>query len=132
MKRRLLNVQRISEEQLQELMHAAQGLRLRDNHYVIIAEDIDWYIVLYVLFEQHVIHKGQRPPYGAFEQWMLTHVTLYHAIPKAHRMSIIARRTADTAHPWESKHVPVYAVRKWQALYHYFTQLVTQAILLHE
>jgi hypothetical protein len=132
MKRRVLQVQRISEEQLRGLMHVAQGLRLRSNNYVIIAEDIDWYIVLYVLFEQGIINKGNRPPYAAFENWILSNVTLYNAAPNAYRMSVMARRLADATLPWESKHAPKYAVRKWQALYHYFTQMVTNAILLHE
>jgi hypothetical protein len=133
MKRRVLNIHRISEEQLRGLMHVAQGLRLRSNNYFIIAEDIDWYIVLYVLFEQQVIHKGQRPPYTAFEKWTQSNVTLYNATPNAYRLSVMARRiTADATLPWESKHAPKYAVRKWQALYHYFTQMVRNAIELHE
>ena len=132
MKRRVLQVQRISEEQLRRLMHLAQGLRLRSNNYVIIAEDIDWYIVLYVLFEQQVIHKGQRPPYAAFEKWILSNVTLYNAAPNAYQISVMARRVADAEYPWQSKHAPKYAIRKWQALYHYFTQMVRNAIELHE
>ena len=132
MKRRVLQVQRISEEQLCGLMHVAQGLRLRSNNYVIIAEDIDWYIVLYVLFEQGIINKGNRPPYAAFENWILSNVTLYNAAPNAYRMSVMARRLADATLPWESKHAPKYAVRKWQALYHHFTQMVRNAIELPE
>ena len=132
MKKRVLKVQRISEEQLRGLMHVAQGLRLRSNNYVIIAEDIDWYIVLHVLFEQGIINKGNRPPYAAFENWILSNVTLYNATPNAYRMSVMARRLADATLPWESKHAPKYAVRKWQALYHYFTQMVRNAIELPE
>ena len=132
MKKRILQVHRISEEQLRGLMHVAQGLRLRSNNYVIIAEDIDWYIVLHVLFEQGIINKGNRPPYAAFENWILSNVTLYNATPNAYRMSVMARRLADATLPWESKHAPKYAVRKWQALYHYFTQMVRNAIELPE
>ena len=132
MKRRTLHIHRISEEQLRGLMHVAQGLRLRSNNYVIIADDIDWYIVLYVLFEQGIINKGNRPPYAAFENWILSNVTLYNAAPNAYRMSVMARRLADATLPWESKHAPKYAVRKWQALYPYFTQMVRNAIELHE
>lgn len=132
MKKRILQVHRISEEQLRGLMYVAQGLRLRSNNYVIIAEDIDWYIVLHVLFEQGIINKGNRPPYAAFENWILSNVTLYNAAPNAYRMSVMARRLADATLPWESKHAPKYAVRKWQTLYHYFTQMVRNAILLHE
>lgn len=132
MKRRVLQVQHITEEQLRGLMHVAQGLRLRSNNYVIIAEDIDWLIVLHVLFEQGIIHKGNRPPYAAFENWLLSNVTLYNAAPNAYRMSVMARRVADAHHPWQSAKAPKYAVLKWQALYHHFTQMVTKAILLHE
>lgn len=131
MKTRKLNIQCISEEQLRGLIHVAQGLRLRSNNYVIIAEDTDWLIVLHVLFEQKIIHKGKRPPYAAFEKWILSNITLYNAAPKAARLSVMARRIADASHPWQSKHAPKYAQRKWQALYHHFTNLVTQAILLN-
>ena len=132
MKKRILQVHRISEEQLRGLMHVAQGLRLRSNNCVIIAEDIDWYIVLHVLFEQGIINKGNRPPYAAFENWILSNVTLYNAAPNAYRISVMARRLADATLPWESKHAPKYAVRKWQVLYHYFTQMVRNAIELYE
>lgn len=133
MKRRTLQIHRISEEQLKYLLTHVQWLCMKENRYFIVVEDIDWYIVLYVLFEQQVIHKGQRPPYTAFEKWTQSNVTLYNAAPNAYRLSVMARRiTADAALPWESKHAPKYAVRKWQALYHYFTQMVTNAILLHE
>ena len=128
---RKLCIQRISEEQLRGLMHVVQGLCMRSNDYFIIAEDSDWLIVLNVLFEQEVIHKGKRPPYAAFEKWILSNVTLYNATPNAYRMSVMARRVADAAHPWQSKHAPKYAQRKWQVLYHHFTNLVTQAILLN-
>ena len=133
MKRRTLHIHRISEEQLRGLMHVAQGLRLRSNNYFIIAEDIDWYTVLYVPLEQQDIHKAKPPPNTAPEKWTQSNVTLYNAAPNAYRLSVMARRiTADAALPWESKHAPKYAVRKWQALYHHFTQMVTNAILLHE
>ena len=130
--RRQLTIHRISEEQLRGLMHVAQGLCLRENNYFIITEDIDWLIVLHVLFEQEIIHKGVRPPYAAFENWILSSVTLYNAAPNAYRMSVMARRLADAQHPWLSKYAPKYAVRKWQALYHHLTRLVTKAILLHQ
>ena len=132
MKRRHLCIHRISEEQLRGLMHVAQGLRLRSNNYVIIAESTDWLIVLNVLFEQKIIRKGQRPPYAAFESWILSNVTLYNAAPKAYHVSLMARRVADAEYPWQSKHAPKYAVRKWQALYHHFTQMVVDAIRLNE
>ena len=132
MKRRTLQIYRISEEQLRRLMHVAQGLRLRSNNYVIIAEDIDWLIILNILFEQKIIHKGKRPPYAAFENWILSNVTLYNAAPNAYRMSVMTRRLADATLPWESKHAPKYAIRKWQALYHHFTQMVVDAIRLNE
>jgi hypothetical protein len=132
MTQRVLCIRRISEEQLRGLMHLAQGLCLRENNYFIITEDIDWLIVLHVLFEQEIIHKGVRPPYTAFENWILSNVTLYHAAPRAERISVVARRLADTHHPWQSKKAPQYAVRKWQALYHHLTRLVTKAILLHQ
>ena len=133
MKRRTLQIYRISEEQLKYLLTHVQWLCMKENRYFIVVEDIDWYIVLYVLFEQQVIHKGQRPPYTAFEKWAQSNVTLYNAAPNAYRLSVMARRiTADAALPWESKHAPKYAVRKWQALYHYFTQMVRNAIELHE
>ena len=132
MKPRTLSVHRISEEQLRRLMHVVQGICLHENGYFVIAEDIDWLIVLHVLFEQAIIRRGQRPPYRAFVSWMNTHVTLYHPAPKANRLSWMARRLADARHPWESLHAPQYAVRKWQVLYYHLTQLVTQAILLHQ
>ena len=132
MKRRQLTIHRISEEQLRGLMHVAQGLCLRENNYFIITEDIDWLIVIHVLFEQEIIHKGVRSPYTAFENWILSNVTLYNAAPNAYRMSVMARRLADAHHPWQSKKAPQYAVRKWQALYHHLTQMVTNAIQLHE
>jgi hypothetical protein len=132
MKRRVLQINHISEEQLRGLMHVAQGLCMRENNYFIITEDIDWLIVIHVLFEQEIIHKGGRPPYAAFENWILSNVTLYNAAPNAYRMSVMARRLADAHHPWQSKKAPQYAVRKWQALYHHLTRLVTKAILLHQ
>jgi hypothetical protein len=132
MKRRTLQIYRISEEQLRGLMHVVQGLRLRSNNYVIIAEDTDWLIILNVLFELKIIHKGKRPPYAAFEKWILSNVTLYNATPNAYQISMMARRVADAEYPWQSKHAPTYAIRKWQALYHYFTQMVRNAIELHE
>ena len=132
MKRRTLQIYRISEEQLRRLMHLAQGLRLRSNNYVIIAEDIDWLIILNILFEQKIIHKGKRPPYAAFEKWTQSNVTLYNAAPNAYQISMMARRVADAEYPWLSKHAPKYAIRKWQALYHHFTQMVVDAIWLNE
>ena len=132
MKPRKLCIRRISEEQLRGIMHVAQSLCLRENHYFIIAEDIDWLIVLFVLFEQEIIHKGQRPPYSAFESWIQSNVTLYNAAPNAYQLSVMARRLADAVRPWQSKHAPKHAVRKWQVLYHQLTQLVTQAIHLHD
>ena len=132
MKCRQLCIHRISEEQLRGLMHVAQGLRLRSNNYVIIAEDTDWLIILHVLFEQKILHKGKRPPYAAFEKWMLSNVTLYNAAPNAYQISVMARRVADAEYPWQSKHAPTYAQRKWQALYHHFTEMVINAIRLHE
>ena len=132
MKRRTLQIYRISEEQLKYLLTHVQWLCLKENRYFIVVEDIDWYIVLRVLFEQGIINKGNRPPYAAFENWILSNVTLYNAAPNAYRMSVMARRLADATLPWESKHAPKYAVRKWQALYHYFTQMVRNAIELHE
>ena len=105
---------------------------MKENRYFIVTEDIDWLIVLHVLFEQEIIHKGVRPAYAAFENWILSNVTLYNAAPNAYRMSVMARRLADAHHPWQSKKAPQYAVRKWQALYHHLTRLVTQAILLHQ
>ena len=55
MKRRVLQVQYITEEQLVRLMYVAQGIRMSRNNFFIIMEDIDWYIVLYVLLEQDII-----------------------------------------------------------------------------
>lgn len=132
MKRRTLQIYRISEEQLKYLLTHVQWLCMKENRYFIVVEDIDWYIVLHVLFEQQVIHKGQRPPYTAFEKWTQSNLTLYNAAPNAYQISVMARRLADAALPWESKHAPKYAVRKWQALYHHFTQMVRNAIELHE
>ena len=89
-------------------------------------------LLQYVLFEQGIINKGNRPPYAAFESWLLSNVALYNAAPNAYRMSVMARRVADAHHPWQSAKAPKYAVLKWQALYHYFTQMVRNAIELHE
>ncbi|MBR2451307.1 MAG: hypothetical protein IKB40_07440 [Paludibacteraceae bacterium] len=130
--RRVLQINRISEEQLKDLLTHVQWLCMKENRYFIITEDIDWLIVIHVLFEQEIIHKGVRPPYTAFENWILSNVTLYHAAPRAEQLSVVARRLADAHHPWQSKKAPQYAVRKWQALYHHLTRLVTQAILLHQ
>lgn len=132
MKRRTLQIYRISEEQLKYLLTHVQWLCMKENRYFIVVEDIDWYIVLYVLFEQQVIHKGQRPPYTAFEKWTQSNVTLYNAAPNAYQISVMARRVADAEYPWQSKHAPKYAIRKWQALYHHFTQMVRNAIELHK
>lgn len=132
MKQRALQVQLISEEQLQRLLHVAQGLCMRDSNYFIIVEDIDWYVVLHVLFEQGVLKKGERPPYTAFVRWMHKHVTVYHQMPSAKRLSVIGRRLEGAEHPWKSLHAPKYAVKKWEALYHYLTRLVVQAILLDD
>jgi hypothetical protein len=132
MKRRVLQTNHINEEQLKYLLTHVQWLCMKENRYFIVVEDIDWYIVLHVLFEQGIINKGNRPPYAAFENWILSNVTLYNAAPNAYRMSVMARRLSDAQHPWLSKYAPKYAVRKWQALYHHLTRLVTQAILLHQ
>lgn len=132
MKKRILQIQHLTPEQLKYLLTHVQWLCMKENRYFIVVEDIDWYIVLHVLFEQGIINKGNRPPYAAFENWILSNVTLYNAAPNAYRMSVMARRLADATLPWESKHAPKYAVRKWQTLYHYFTQMVRNAILLHE
>ena len=132
MKKRILQIQHLTPEQLKYLLTHVQWLCMKENRYFIVVEDIDWYIVLHVLFEQGIINKGNRPPYAAFENWILSYVTLYNAAPNAYRMSVMARRLADATLPWESKHAPKYAVRKWQALYHYFTQMVRNAIELYE
>ena len=132
MKQRVLQVQLISEEQLQRLLHVAQGLCMRDSNYFIIVEDIDWYVVLHVLFEQGVLKKGERPPYSAFVRWMKQHVTVYHEMPSAKRLSVVGRRLGGAEHPWQSVHAPRYAVKQWEALYHYLTRLVVQAILLDD
>lgn len=125
MKRRVLQVQRISEEQLRGLMHVAQGLRLRSNNYVIIAEDIDWYIVLLVLCHKGVIVNEGRMPYQAFHAWIKQNkVPLYDCEPTPKRLSYIGRKVADAEYPWLSQHAPQYATKKWQALYEYFGRMI--------
>ena len=125
MKRRVLQINHISEEQLRGLMHVAQGLRLRSNNYVIIAEDIDWYIVLLVLCRKRVIVNKGRMPYQAFHSWIKQNkVPLYDCEPTPKRLSYIGRKLADAEYPWLSQHAPQYAIKKWQALYEYFGRMI--------
>ena len=125
MKKRVLQVHRISEEQLRGLMHVAQGLRLRSNNYVIIAEDIDWYIVLLVLCHKGVITNKGKIPFKAFHTWIKQNeVPLYECQPDPKRLSYIGRKVADAEYPWLSQHAPQYATKKWQALYEYFGRMI--------
>lgn len=125
MKKRILQVHRISEEQLRGLMHVAQGLRLRSNNYVIIAEDIDWYIVLLVLCHKGVIANEGKMPFKAFYTWIKQNeVPLYECHPTPKRLSYIGRRVSDADFPWLSEHAPKYAIKKWEALYEYFGRMI--------
>ena len=58
MKKRILQIQHLTPEQLKYLLTHVQWLCMKENRYFIVVEDIDWYIVLHVLFEQGIINKG--------------------------------------------------------------------------
>lgn len=128
MKRRVLQVQYITEEQLIRLMYVAQGIRMSRNNFFIIMEDIDWYIVLYVLLEQDIIPHRKRVPYAAFTRWIRANISVYQEWPNARHLASLGRRLVDTHYPWESKKAPRHVVKKWEEFYHLFTRLVVQTI----
>lgn len=125
MKRRVLQVQRISEEQLKYLLTHVQWLCMKENRYFIVVEDIDWYIVLRVLCDKGVIVNEGKMPFKAFYTWIKQNeVPLYECHPTPKRLSYIGRKLADAEYPWLSKHAPKYAIKKWEALYEYFGRMI--------
>ncbi len=125
MKRRVLQVQRISEEQLKYLLTHVQWLCMKENRYFIVVEDIDWYIVLRVLCHKGVIANEGKMPFKAFYTWIKQNeVPLYECHPTPKRLSYIGRRVSDADFPWLSKHAPKYAIKKWEALYEYFGRMI--------
>ena len=125
MKRRVLQVQRISEEQLKYLLTHVQWLCMKENRYFIVVEDIDWYIVLRVLCHKGVIVNEGKMPFKAFYTWIKQNeVPLYECPPTPKRLSYIGRRVSDAEYPWLSKHAPKYAIKKWEALYEYFGRMI--------
>lgn len=125
MKRRTLQIYRISEEQLKYLLTHVQWLCMKENHYFIVVEDIDWYIVLRVLCDKGVIVNEGKMPFKAFYTWIKQNeVPLYECQPTPKRLSYIGRKLADAEYPWLSKHAPKYAIKKWEALYEYFGRMI--------
>ena len=117
MKQRALQMQGISEEQLQYLLTHVQWLCMKQNRYFIVVEDIDWYIVLRVLCRKRVIVNKGRMPYQAFHSWIKQNkVPLYDCEPTPKRLSYIGRKVADAEYPWLSQHAPQYAIKKWHLL----------------
>lgn len=125
MKRRTLQIYRISEEQLKYLLTHVQWLCMKENRYFIVVEDIDWYIVLRVLCHKGVIVNEGKMPFKAFYTWIKQNeVPLYECHPTPKRLSYIGRRVSDADFPWLSKHAPKYAIKKWEALYEYFGRMI--------
>ena len=125
MKRRTLQIHRISEEQLKYLLTHVQWLCMKENRYFIVVEDIDWYIVLRVLCDKGVIVNEGKMPFKAFYTWIKQNeVPLYECPPTPKRLSYIGRRVSDAEYPWLSKHAPKYAIKKWEALYEYFGRMI--------
>jgi hypothetical protein len=125
MKRRVLTIQRISEEQLKYLLTHVQWLCMKENRYLIVVEDIDWYIVLLTLCHKGVIVNEGKMPFKAFYTWIKQNeIPLYECQPTPKRLSYIGRRVSDADFPWLSKHAPKYAIKKWQALYEYFGRII--------
>lgn len=125
MKRRVLQVQHLSQEQLTYLLTHVQWLCMKENHYFIIVEEIDWYIVLLVLCEKGIITNQGQMPFKAFYNWILQHdVPLYECHPTPKRLSYIGRKVSGAAYPWESPHAPKHAIKKWQALYKYLGRMI--------
>jgi hypothetical protein len=125
MKRRVLQVQRISEEQLKYLLTHVQWLCMKENRYFIVVEDIDWYIVLLTLCHKGVITNKGKIPFKAFYTWIKQNeVPLYDCEPTPKRLSYIGRRVSDAEFPWLSEHTPKYAIKKWEALYEYFGRMI--------
>lgn len=125
MKRRVLQIHHLSEKQLKYLLTHVQWLCMKENRYFIVAEDIDWYIVLLVLCHKGVIANKGKMPFQAFYSWIKQNdVPTYECQPKPKRISYISRKVSDAAYPWLSKYAPQYAIKKWQALYAYFGRMV--------
>lgn len=125
MKRRTLQIYRISEEQLKYLLTHVQWLCMKENRYFIVVEDIDWYIVLRVLCHKGVIVNEGKMPFKAFYTWIKQNeVPLYDCEPTPKRLSYIGRRLSDADFPWLSKHAPKYAIKKWEALYEYLGRMI--------
>jgi hypothetical protein len=125
MKRRVLQINHISEEQLKYLLTHVQWLCMKKNRYFIVVEDIDWYIVLLVLCHKGVIVNEGKMPFKAFYGWIKQNeVPLYECHPTPKRLSYISRRVSDADFPWLSKHAPKYAIKKWEALYEYFERMI--------
>jgi hypothetical protein len=125
MKRRVLTIQRISEEQLKYLLTHVQWLCMKENRYFIVVEDIDWYIVLLTLCHKVVITNKGKMPFKAFYSWIKQHeVPLYECQPTPQRLSYIGRKVSDAEYPWLSEHAPQYAIKKWKALYEYFGRMI--------
>jgi hypothetical protein len=130
MKKRVLQVKRISEERLAYLLTHVQWLCMKENRYFIVVEEIDWYVVLLVLCEKGVITNQGQMPFKAFYSWIKQHdVPLYECEPNPKRLSYIGRKVSDAAYPWERPRAPKYAVKKWEALYKYFGRMVEGEIL---
>ena len=130
MKKRILQIQHLTPEQLKYLLTHVQWLCMKENRYFIVVEDIDWYIVLLVLCKKVVIANQGQMPFKAFYSWIKQHnVPLYDSQPSPKRLSYIGRKLSDAAYPWESEKAPKYAVKKWEALYRYFGRMVDGEIL---
>ena len=125
MKRRVLQINHISEEQLKYLLTHVQWLCMKENRYFIVVEDIDWYIVLLTLCHKGVIGNKGKIPFKAFHTWIKQNeVPLYECQPDPKRLSYIGRQVADADYPWLSQNAPQYAIKKWQALYEYFGRMI--------
>lgn len=129
MKRRVLCVQRISEEQLKHLLTRVQWLCRKDTRDFLVWHSRDWYILLRVLCDLDVIAYDDRIPFSAFIRWLKEHeVPTYHFAPKVEELRYQSRRLSNAEYPWQSKYAPKYRRQDWELLYQHFTKMVREAM----
>lgn len=129
MKRRVLCVQRISEEQLKYLLTHVQWLCRKDTRDFLVWHSRDLYILLRVLCDLDVIAYKDRIPFSAFVRWIEEHkVPTYHFAPKVKELRYLSSRLSNAEYPWQSQYAPKYRRKDWELLYQHFTKMVRETI----
>lgn len=128
MKKRVLQIQHLSHEQLKHLLTRVQWLCRQETRDFLVYHSKDWYIILRVLCDQGVITYEDRIPFSAFVRWIKEHeVPTYYYTPKVEDLRYLSSRLANEKYPWQSKYAPKYCKKEWELLYWHFTKMVRGA-----